>query len=291
MIKPPHFVTPSLESCPEFHRQALLLMPFEKKRFDFIWHQHPAFELTHIRCGFGVRYVGKSIQPFQEGDLCLLGGNLPHAYGTHPRHFGTCQWSVVHFLPESWGPEFWRLQENRHVAAMLATSRHGLKFSGQLVPEVADILYQISTMPLGSGRRIIGFLNILHALAETSNRHLLNAETETVGSTIDPRISTVLEWLEQNASGPINQSDSAKLVHMSPAAFSRFFSKKTGRNFSRYLNEIRIARACSDLLTTDKSIVEIAFGAGFNNLANFNRRFREATHMTPRDYRRLLNNP
>ena len=77
MIKPPHFVTPSLESCPEFHRQALLLMPFEKKRFDFIWHQHPAFELIHIRCGFGVRYVGKSI---------------PNPGG---RNFGDCRKTVM----------------------------------------------------------------------------------------------------------------------------------------------------------------------------------------------------
>jgi transcriptional regulator GlxA family with amidase domain len=71
-------------------------------------------------------------------------------------------------------------------------------------------------------------------------------------------------------------------------AFSRFFSQKTGRLFSRHLNEIRIARACVALQLEEKPIIEIAFEAGFNNLSNFNRRFRETMHLAPGNYRRMV---
>lgn len=77
----------------------------------------------------------------------------------------------------------------------------------------------------------------------------------------------------------------AALVGMSEGHFSRFFHKATGSSFSEFVNRVRITRACDVLSRTNRPITLIAGEAGFNNIANFNRRFVQYKHMTPSKYR------
>jgi hypothetical protein len=74
-------------------------------------------------------------------------------------------------------------------------------------------------------------------------------------------------------------------AHLSPSAFSRFFKLRTGKSLPRYLNELRVGRACRLLADEHVKIVDIALNAASKNLANFNRRFREITGLNPSDYR------
>jgi xylan 1,4-beta-xylosidase len=56
---------------------------------------------------------------------------------------------------------------------------------------------------------------------------------------------------------------------------SKFFKKQTGKTFSQYLNEIRLAHAVNELVHSDKPITRVALDNGFPNLAAFNRVFNE----------------
>ena len=80
----------------------------------------------------------------------------------------------------------------------------------------------------------------------------------------------------------------AELLGMTPSAFSRFFRRATGRTFVDYLGALRIAHACELLVETDLPVLQISLAAGFNNLSNFNRRFRRLKGMTPGEYRRQV---
>jgi transcriptional regulator GlxA family with amidase domain len=77
------------------------------------------------------------------------------------------------------------------------------------------------------------------------------------------------------------------MVGLSAAGFSRFFSRHFGKPFVCYLAEIRIGNACRLLMESNLGIAQIAAEVGFNNLANFNRRFRELKGVTPSEYRRM----
>ena len=60
-----------------------------------------------------------------------------------------------------------------------------------------------------------------------------------------------------------------------------------GKPFVAYVAEVRVGQACRLLLEDELGIAEIAERAGFNNLANFNRRFRLLKGVTPSEYRRM----
>lgn len=64
------------------------------------------------------------------------------------------------------------------------------------------------------------------------------------------------------------------------------FQKQVGFRAVEYLSHYRINQACKELLSTKKSVLEIAFDCGFRNLSNFNLQFRKITGNAPTEYRK-----
>lgn len=80
-----------------------------------------------------------------------------------------------------------------------------------------------------------------------------------------------------------------KMAHdlgISQSSLSRVFSGTFHTNFNRYLNEARLDYACSLLLHSDHTILDICIRAGFDSQRTFNRVFQERYHMSPRAYRK-----
>ncbi|MCW5547754.1 MAG: AraC family transcriptional regulator [Opitutaceae bacterium] len=76
----------------------------------------------------------------------------------------------------------------------------------------------------------------------------------------------------------MQQREAARRAGLSPAAFSRYFRKKMGRTFEAFVNEVRVGRICRALIEEpEHTVAQIAYAAGYNNLANFNRQFRRRT--------------
>ena len=78
----------------------------------------------------------------------------------------------------------------------------------------------------------------------------------------------------------------AERVGMTESRFSRYFRRATGNTFTDFVNRLRINRACQLLMETDQYISTICYNVGFNNVANFNRRFMEVKGMTPTEFRK-----
>lgn len=85
---------------------------------------------------------------------------------------------------------------------------------------------------------------------------------------------------------------------MSEQYISRVFSKEVGLSISDYLVQKRLEKVRNELLHTEKSVIEIAYDAGFSNINSFNRIFKKYQGLTPTDYRKevkqsivVLSNP
>ena len=99
------------------------------------------------------------------------------------------------------------------------------------------------------------------------------------------RLETVFNYVDDHYDEPISVTDMAKLCNMSYSYFSRFFKKTMNRNFSDYVNLVRVTKAEHLIATTDKSITDIAFEVGFSTTSYFIDQFKKFKHMTPKKFR------
>ena len=275
-------IRPLFERIPLSGPASLTIREFTAFRYP--WHQHPEIELTWILKGSGLRHVGDSVEPFHAGDFCLLGSNLPHTWLTSDNEPGVMVRSlVVQFDPERWGKEMLRLPEFARIADLFDRASRGLSFEASVAAQLRRKMFR-QPSPL---RQFTALLEILEELASHPGARPLALAPWAQGRHLapDPRLRTVLAYLSENSDGPVSQADAARLVRLSPAAFSRFFRRSVGKTFQAYLTDMRLSEACRQLLESDRTISEIAFDAGFGNLSNFNRSFRIARGMPPGKFR------
>lgn len=117
-----------------------------------------------------------------------------------------------------------------------------------------------------------------------------SAEAPVVGEVpADVRISQIREEIEAYLSAhfleDISMQDVARVMNYSDAYFCKLFKRCFKINFSSYLNEYRINRAKTLLVTTRASIKEISTGCGYTDSNYFTRVFRRITGVTPSEYR------
>jgi AraC-like DNA-binding protein len=251
-------------------------------------HRHRQFELTWIERGSGLRFVGDSVAPFEAGDMVLLGPHLPHAWisdrnGTQALHAAT----VLQFPPELL--ELDSLPEMASLRAVIDRAGHGLRIDEPARSAVAGVL---QTLPGRSGLHgVAGLMDILGllaqhapALAPLASRALRPAGAATAEQ--DRRVARVIAWVQHNLAATLSNEAAARLVHVSPAAFSRFFRREVGKSFTQYINDVRCSEACLRLRGSDRTVAAIAHECGFDTLSHFNRQFRLRTGTTPRQFRR-----
>jgi AraC-like DNA-binding protein len=99
------------------------------------------------------------------------------------------------------------------------------------------------------------------------------------------RLGTLLDYLGQEYGRKITVGEAAEMVGMSESRFMRFFRAASGMTFVSYLTHIRLNNATRLLRESDLAISEVAETVGFNDQSYFDRQFRGAFHVTPREYR------
>lgn len=87
------------------------------------------------------------------------------------------------------------------------------------------------------------------------------------------------------ANETLSRDDIANEVGLTPAYFGHVFKQETGKNVKDYLNDIRINKAKDLLVTTDKTIAEIAYETGFSSQSYFGQKFKQREKISPKDYR------
>ena len=75
---------------------------------------------------------------------------------------------------------------------------------------------------------------------------------------------------------------------MTVPAFCRYFKRLTGKTFTHFVNEVRVAQACQLLSDEHLSIAAVSYDSGFNNLSHFNKQFRLVVGTSPRAFRQNL---
>lgn len=282
----PRFETVQADAASSFRSMRFTCESFAE---DHTWHYHPEFELAWIVKSQGTRFVGDSIEPYRAGDLVLIGPNLPHCWhDERPEDGDAPEAVIIQFRPEIFGQDFFALPEFEAVKRLFRASKCGLHLQGEAADRVQAkmrTLFEKSGIP-----RLIGLLDILHFLAEAdgSSRRLASADyhiTNDITEVNRKRIEMVHRYVRQNLASDINQAEVARLVGLTPPAFSRFFRRATGQTFVGFVNILRINEVCRTMSESNECITNIAMNCGYNNIANFNRQFLALKGMNPSQYR------
>lgn len=258
--------------------------------FDCPWHAHSEFELILVLQANGYRVVGDNITPLTRGDTVLLGPGLPHVWHHEP---SGRKRSGVHALliqfDESFVPETWlRLEPFAPVRRLLKRAARGLHVVGRTRDAVAAHMMTISK--LKGVDRVLKVLKILHLIAAGDECEPVASASFVIESQLfeRERMNRVLQFLNSRLEQPIRVSDAARIFGLSQGAFGRNFRVHTGKTFPQFVNELRIGRACRLLIEDNRSITEVSYECGFQNLSNFNRQFLRLKRMSPREFRRQI---
>jgi AraC-like DNA-binding protein len=99
------------------------------------------------------------------------------------------------------------------------------------------------------------------------------------------RAVAACRFIEDHADGPLSLSQVAEHAGLSPFHFLRSFKRALGVTPHQFLVQSRLSRAAAMLLDTEAPVTDVAYAAGFADLANFNRSFRQALGCSPREMR------
>ncbi len=254
----------------------------------FEWHHHPEYELTLTLNSKGHRFVGDHMGAYDDGDLVLLGPNVPHTWCSNEvLDSNRPHVAIVSWFSENWATDVIRLMpELAAIKKMLTEARRGIHFSSKAARDVRTL---IEDLPKASpDLRLLALLQVLRRLAQDDRRTLL-ADRYTTPAAIAPdeRLQRVLVHLHKHFDEPVNVDDLAAMACLSPSAVHRMFRKHARMTPIAYVMRLRIGNACSILMEKDVSIGAVASRVGYKNLANFNRQFRTLKGMTPREFRAL----
>ena len=251
------------------------------------WHYHDEYELHLILETSGKVFVGDYIGHFQPGHLVLTGPRLPHNWISSDAPDGGVQLRdrVIQFAHEPLERAAEAFPEFKEVLPLLEKARHGIEFFG--VSEIAQAHFERVARSRGLAR-LAAFCEFVSMLARTSDFRLLSSVPVQCSEDDESmaHINAVVSYISEHCSEPLSMTEVCERFRMPESRFSRFFRRATGNTFTDFVNRMRISKACQLLMETDRYVTTICYEVGFNNVANFNRRFLEIKGMTPTDFRR-----
>ena len=255
-----------------------------------LFHYHPEFELAYIKEGFGKRIIADKIESFYAGDLVFLGPNLPHVWQNDDIfHKGFANFRskslAIHFKKEIFSDALLQMQESSKLNELFARSARGLKIFGKTGEVITEKMSGLNTKK--GLERLIALLDILHILSVSKETEFISYKgySGMLAQHKTDRLADVYNYVSEHFSNEITLDDVAKISNLTPPAFCRLFKKRTSRHFVSYLNDVRISRACKQLLETDLNISEIAFQCGYKTVSNFNKIFKKNIGVAPKAYR------
>jgi AraC family transcriptional regulator len=120
--------------------------------------------------------------------------------------------------------------------------------------------------------------------------HLLEsvhtAELQAAGTPAPTQIIRMLKILDASITSPVRIKDIAPAAGLSPSRFSRAFVRSVGESPRGYLRRRRVELAQNLMLSTRKSLAEIALECGLCDQSHLTKSFRRVVGMSPSAWRR-----
>ncbi len=249
-------------------------------------HQHDEIQISFIEKGNGTLLVGDRISSYTKNDIIIIGSNLPHAFKSEPSSKNKSKMLSLFFTETSFGNSFFELDEFSEIKQFFSNSLQGLLIDNNKegITKCFKKLKKATKL-----ERFILLLDILNLISRAKSEPISNfAYNKSYSDLEGKKMRDVFEYTIENYHTSIYLKDIANVANMTKNAFCKYFKRRTKKTYISFLTELRIENACKLIHSNEEiSISEIAYKVGFNNMSNFNRKFKEIKKITPLKYRNM----
>jgi AraC-like DNA-binding protein len=269
--------------------ESVIFFDEEKPHFSVPWHFHPEIEILFVVKSSGTSYVGDGIHRFTEGEISIIGENVPHWWKSDSKYSEGKDTTgvkalIIQFKKDIFVSNFINLPEMNAIKEFLERSQRGIQFFSKSRKILSEQIIKI--FALSGISRITELIILLDMMANSKDYkyHSSVGYSKTINTYDFYRFNKIHEHIIHNFTKTIKLEDVANRVNLSPTAFCRYFKKHTGKTFLSFLNEMRIGHACKIMVEGNMSISMASLESGFNNLSHFNDQFKRVMNLTPTEY-------
>jgi len=260
-------------------------------------HVHDYIEILYCLSGNIKIYLNGKGYTFSDGDIILINSREVHSIFAEATDCPN-KYIVIKFEPEVLYTTSKTIFEAKYVLPFTTNkSEHQKLFTQNEISEtfILELLHEIIKeytqkkygFELAIRTHICRiFLWILRRWNEKG--YDLNTDYTLNQNTME-RLQIVFDYIDMHYQENITVATVAHLCNMSYSYFSRFFKIIMKKNFSEYLNYVRITAAEKLLTTTDLNITEVSQEIGYSTSSYFIQQFKHFKNITPKQFKCYIN--
>ena len=199
-------------------------------------HQHEEIQISFIVEGEGTLIVGDTINYYSNGDVFIIGSNIPHVFKSDVNASEHSHMLTLFFTKNSFGAHFFELEELKEVSGFFKRAKHGFKITSK-IKLIKDLFFKIEKSSKLS--RFIILLEVLK-IASTSNYKSLSSfiYDKKYSDNEGNRMRNVFEYTMNNFERDIKLETISDVANMTKNAFCKYFKKRTNKTYVQFLNEL-----------------------------------------------------
>lgn len=248
-------------------------------------HRHDAWELYYVVHGRGNRMAGDTLQPFEAGNVVLIPPSMLHRWEYEPKSIdgdGRMRYLMVAFSHSFVERCMEVFPELRNRLAGVTFPTDAMKYGTESSRIIRKALLEINEM--NELERLCAMFRLLPVVFTSSDCTFAGRPTRIEKDA--RRMQQISAYVMKHYVHSIALDDIAAEVGMNRSAFCSYFKRCKGMTFSQFVTRYRLNTACELLKHSQKSVSEICYLVGFNDLPHFVRVFTSSIGMPPSKYRK-----
>lgn len=252
-------------------------------------HWHPEVELVRFNRGLFKISIDMQDTIIEDNAFMLLPGNIMHTFTMPPN----CEESALVFDPHMLFLQNYDEVQSEILEALVSGN---MPLPPIITPEhkcfaKIDSLYSYCVehgATTNASHRLMIKAKLLEILAIYHEHGLISRKEvhSNLKRSKQDKLKELLNYIDSHYAGPITIKDASNRLGVTDQYFCRFFKRVTGMSFTEYLNDLRLRRAAKEIELSNRSISDIAYEHGFENVGYFFKTFKNKFSLTPLKYRK-----
>lgn len=248
-------------------------------------HSHQYNEIYFLQSGKCTAYIEDKEYSLEDGSVLFIPAFLEHTF-IYP-HTQDVRRTVIYistkqlkwYFDDNFNAEIDELFNNRHIRL----TRKSFSNLSNIFEKIQLEKYSIDNMsePLTKAYffELIIYLIRCHRYTDS-----VNQKTDLSNITI----GEIMKYIKDNYNKELTLTETAAKFGISESGLTKKIKTFTNMTFKEYLTKTRIEAAKSMLISSEKTITEIAYQCGYNSSNFFGDVFKKNVGISPSSYRKML---